>query len=92
MIYFVPLMIFMISIRIAAALSFYWLATGFITYIQQSLIFKQDSEELAETTAKIKVDDSSTAKVVTAEVSQKPKKTSPKNKKAKGGNTKKKRR
>lgn len=92
MVYFIPLMIFVISIKIAAALSFYWLVTGIITYIQQSMIFKQDSEELAETTAKIKVDNESTARVVKAEVIQKPKKQSPKNKKSKGASTKKKRR
>lgn len=92
MVYFIPVMIFAVSLRIAAALSFYWLVTGAITYIQQSLIFKQDSEELAVTTAKIKVDNSSAAKVVEAEVISKPKKSSNKNKKGKGGSSKKKRR
>ena len=89
MIYFVPFMVFFISLGIASALSFYWLVTGFITYIQQSMIFKQDSEELAETTAKIKVDNGSTAKVVKAEIIQKPKKSSASNKKStRGGNKK----
>lgn len=91
MIYFIPLMIFLISIRIAAALSFYWLVTGIITYIQQSMIFKQDSEELAETTAKVKIDGASTAKVVTAEVISKPKKSSPKNKQSSKSSKKKRR-
>lgn len=92
MIYFIPVMIFFVSLRISAALSFYWFVTGVITYIQQYLIFKQDSEELAVTTAKIKVDNSTTAKVVEAEVINKPKKSSPKTKKTKGGSSKKKRR
>ena len=92
MIYFVPFMVFFISLGIASALSFYWLVTGFITYIQQSMIFKQDSEELAETTAKIKVDNGSTAKVVKAEIIQKPKKSSASNKKSTSGGNKKKRR
>lgn len=82
MIYFIPFMVLFISLGIAGALSFYWFVTGLITYIQQSLILKKDSEELSETTAKIKVDNSSTAKVVTAEVIQKPKKQTPKNKKS----------
>ena len=92
MIYFVPFMVFFISLGIASALSFYWLVTGFITYIQQSMIFKQDSEELAETTAKIKVDNGSTAQVVKAEIIQKPKKSSASNKKSTSGGNKKKRR
>jgi len=82
MIYFIPFMVFFISLGIAGALSFYWFVTGLITYIQQSFILKKDTEELAETTAKIKIDNSSTAKVVTAEIIQKPKKQNPKNKKS----------
>jgi membrane protein insertase Oxa1/YidC/SpoIIIJ len=91
MIYFVPFMVFFISLGIAGALSFYWFITGVITYIQQSLIFKKDYEELAETTAKIKLDNSSTAKIVTAEVIQKPKKQTPKNKKPSKSNKNKRR-
>lgn len=91
MIYFVPFMVFFISLGIAGALSFYWFITGVITYIQQSLIFKKDYEELAETTAKIKLDNSSTAKIVTAEVIQKPKKQTPKNKKSSKSNKNKRR-
>jgi len=92
MIYTLPILVSVFTLHIASALSFYLLISGLITYLQQSIIFNKDAEELAETTAKIKVDDSSTAKVVKAEVISKPKKSSPKNKKTKGGNTKKKRR
>lgn len=92
MVYAVPIMVFAVTLHIASALSFYWLISGIITYMQQSIVFKKDAEELAETTAKIKIDNGSTAKVVKAKVISKPKKSSPNNKKTKGGSSKKKRR
>ena len=77
--FIVPAMIFFISISIAAALSLYWLVSGLVAYIQQSVVLKEDEEELLETTAKIKLNGESTARVVEAEIVSK--KPSNKNKK-----------
>lgn len=66
--FIVPAMIFFISISIAAALSLYWLVSGLVAYIQQSLVLKEDEDELLETTAKIKISGESTARVVEAEI------------------------
>lgn len=93
MIYFIPFMVFFISLNLAAALSFYWLISSIITYFQQAVVLKQDSDELSTTTARIKVDSTSTAKVVEAEViSKKPKKSPTKNKKGPSKSSNKKRR
>jgi membrane protein insertase Oxa1/YidC/SpoIIIJ len=39
-------MVLLFTIRIASALSLYWLVGGLIAYAQQSLILREDEEEL----------------------------------------------
>jgi YidC/Oxa1 family membrane protein insertase len=46
--YFLPIMIFFFTVGIASALSLYWLASGLVAYIQQSIILSQDEEEMEE--------------------------------------------
>jgi len=53
--YFLPIMIFVVTVELPAALSLYWLASGVIAYIQQSLILNKDEHELeaiADTSSK----------------------------------------
>ncbi|HEX5743896.1 MAG TPA: YidC/Oxa1 family membrane protein insertase [Candidatus Saccharimonadales bacterium] len=44
--YLLPVMIFVFTIGLASALSLYWLVTGVVAYIQQSIILAQDEEEM----------------------------------------------
>lgn len=44
--YLLPVMIFVFTIGLASALSLYWLTTGVVAYIQQSIILSQDEEEM----------------------------------------------
>ncbi len=44
--YLLPFMIFIITVRIAAALSLYWLVSGAVAFIQQSRVLGKDETEL----------------------------------------------
>lgn len=44
--YFIPFMIFFITVGLPAALSLYWLVSGATAYIQQAKVLNQDEEEL----------------------------------------------
>jgi len=44
--YFLPFMIFLITVRIAAALSLYWLVSGAVAYIQQAKVLGKDETEM----------------------------------------------
>ncbi len=44
--YFLPLMIFVITVNIASALSLYWLTSGIVAYIQQAKVLGQDETEM----------------------------------------------
>jgi YidC/Oxa1 family membrane protein insertase len=46
--YFIPVMIFFITLGIASALSLYWFVGGLVAFIQQSRILKQDETELED--------------------------------------------
>jgi YidC/Oxa1 family membrane protein insertase len=46
MVYFIPAMIFFISVGLAAALSLYWLTSGLVAYFQQKKVLGQDKVEL----------------------------------------------
>ncbi len=74
--YFLPFMIFLITVNIAAALSLYWLTSGIVAYIQQARVLGQDEKEL-----KITVDKPTTRTVIEGEVVQKPKSKSQNKKK-----------
>lgn len=89
-IYFLPAMIFLFTVNIASALSLYWLVGGLVAFIQQSIILREDEEEL-EKVADAKADASKKAdKAIEAEIVSEPK-TNTKNSK-KGGQNRKKRR
>lgn len=44
--YFVPFLIFFVTIGLASALSLYWLTSGLVAYWQQSRILKEDEVEM----------------------------------------------
>ncbi len=44
--YFLPFMIFLITVNIAAALPLYWLTSGVVAYIQQAKVLGKDEKEL----------------------------------------------
>jgi len=44
--YFLPVMIFVITVNIASALSLYWLTSGIVAFIQQSRVLGKDEEEM----------------------------------------------
>ena len=41
-------MIFLFTVSVASALSLYWLTSGIVAFIQQSIILGRDEEELEE--------------------------------------------
>ncbi len=46
--YLLPVMIFLFTVSVASALSLYWLTSGIVAYIQQSIILNKDEEEMEE--------------------------------------------
>jgi YidC/Oxa1 family membrane protein insertase len=44
--FLLPVMIFLFTVRLASALSLYWLAGGVVAYIQQSLVLRKDETEM----------------------------------------------
>ena len=44
--FFIPIMLFVISISLPPALSLYWLVGGLVAYWQQTRILKRDVEEM----------------------------------------------
>ena len=46
--YFIPIMVLLVTIRLASALGLYWLVGGLVAYIQQSIVLREDETELEE--------------------------------------------
>lgn len=92
MAYFMPIIIFVVTIGFAAALSLYWFVGGLVAYLQQYRLLKQDEFMLETATATVvskKPLRSSGVKVTTSSSAEKPQKT--KTKKAKTTKNRKKR-
>jgi YidC/Oxa1 family membrane protein insertase len=82
--YFIPLMVLLVTVRLASALGLYWLVGGLIAYIQQSIVLREDETEL-EALADGKPSKKDTtaipeAEIVTAASDSATKQTSPKTK------------
>lgn len=90
-IYFLPAMIFLFTINIASALSLYWLVGGLVAYIQQSIILREDEEELEAVADGKKIAKKSEKTAVEAEIVSEPKKPATKTKKGSNQNRKKRR-
>lgn len=91
-IFMLPAMVFIFTVNLASALSLYWLAGGIVALIQQSIILREDKDELAslsKTDDKAKIS-SKKANAVEAEIVSEPTPTkkSSSAKGAKKGNTK----
>lgn len=78
--FLLPGMIFLFTVNIPSALSLYWLTGGVVAYIQQSLVLRQDEDEMEAIADKPGKDVSS---IPEAEVIEAPKKTSAKTNKSK---------
>lgn len=75
MMYFLPIMVFFLTIGFASALGLYWLVGGLVAYIQQTIILRDDETELeaiADEPSK-KAEDIPEAEVVATKPSPKPK-------------------
>jgi YidC/Oxa1 family membrane protein insertase len=82
--YLLPGMIFLFTVNLASALALYWLVSGAVALIQQTIILREDTGEMeAEAASK-----TTTGKVIEGEVIEKPEK---KKKPAKKATTKKRR-
>lgn len=46
--YLLPVMIFFFTVSLASALSLYWLVSGLVAYVQQSIILNRDEEEMED--------------------------------------------
>lgn len=77
-----PFMIFIFTVGLASALSLYWLTSGVVAYIQQSIALREDEEELEKIADSPSKDTSS---IPEAEIVQPKHKKSAKNKKHKKG-------
>ena len=83
--YFIPALIFITTVKFAAALGLYWFVSGLIQYIQQLYILRQDKDEIGVVVASI------SGKEVVADIIPPAKKKSKANTKQKGKNNKKRR-
>lgn len=87
-IYMLPAMVFIFTVNIASALSLYWLAGGLVAFIQQSIILREDKDELAEMASSSKKVGSKKAAAIDAEIVAEPKARKTSSSKSKKGNTK----
>ena len=83
---FLPAMIFVFTVGIASALSLYWFIGGLVAFIQQSIVLREDSEEMQELSEPSKKDLASIPEAEVVATGAKPdqkikKKSSKKNKK-----------
>jgi YidC/Oxa1 family membrane protein insertase len=46
--FLIPAFIFLVTVNIASALSLYWLVGGIVAFIQQSIVLREDEEELEQ--------------------------------------------
>ncbi|HJP96888.1 MAG TPA: YidC/Oxa1 family membrane protein insertase [Candidatus Saccharimonadales bacterium] len=90
-IYFLPAMIFLFTINIASALSLYWLVGGLVAFIQQSIILREDKEELEAVTDGKDTKKKSAKTAIEAEIVSEPKPAAKTKKKGSSQNRKKRR-
>lgn len=83
--YIIPVMVFLFTVNLPAALSLYWLAGGLVAYIQQSIALREDESDM-EKLADAKPAHKDASKIVEAEVVSQPK--SPTKTKKKGSQKK----
>ncbi|HJQ09245.1 MAG TPA: YidC/Oxa1 family membrane protein insertase [Candidatus Saccharimonadales bacterium] len=74
--FLLPAMVFIFTVNIASALALYWLVSGIVALIQQTIILRDDTAEMVNEAEGDKAKDGKT--VIEGEVIEKPKKTEPK--------------
>ncbi|CAN5373361.1 YidC family membrane integrase SpoIIIJ [soil metagenome] len=79
--YFIPVMIFFLTVNIASALSLYWLVSGIVAVLQQGRVLGQDETEFE---ASVADETKSTKKIIEGEVIQKTKSAAKKSASKKG--------
>jgi YidC/Oxa1 family membrane protein insertase len=83
--YFIPIMIFVLTVNLAAALSLYWLVGGITAYFQQARALKDDETEMEEIadadSGTVKGANGSKVKVIEGEIVEKTAADKPKTKK-----------
>ena len=75
--FFIPVMIFLFTVNIASALSLYWLTSGLVAFIQQSIVLRDDEtkmEEIADKPSKKDLKSIPEAEVVSSKPSKSAKK------------------
>ena len=87
-IYLFPALIFLFSVSIASAISLYWLVSGIVAYIQQSIVLRDDVDEMehiADKKARVATANEREKTAIQAEIvsSPSPVKSKPKRKTAK---------
>lgn len=70
--YIIPVMVFLFTVNLPAALSLYWLSGGLVAYIQQSIALREDESDM-EKLADAKSPSKDVSKIVEAEVVAQPK-------------------
>lgn len=78
-IFFIPAMLFLVTVGLASAMPLYWLVSGLVAYYQQSQILKHDVTEMEAEVDKVPV----AAEIIEQPQPKKQKKTSKKHKHAK---------
>jgi YidC/Oxa1 family membrane protein insertase len=78
--YLIPVMIFVFTVNIASALSLYWLVSGLVAFIQQSIVLNRDETEMEALADK---PSKNVAKIPEAEIVENKTKKHPKSKTAK---------
>ncbi len=84
--YIIPLMVFLFTVNLPAALSLYWFSGGVVAYIQQAIALREDEEDMEKLADKPSKD---VSKIAEAEVISEPKQKAKKSPKKKSGKRKK---
>jgi len=74
MTFFLPVLILVFTIHLASALSLYWLVSGLVAYIQQSIILREDTKEMEASVDSVDVARTKEKQAIEAEIVAVPKK------------------
>jgi YidC/Oxa1 family membrane protein insertase len=73
--YIIPVMVFLFTVNLPAALSLYWLAGGIVAYIQQTIALREEESDLEKLASNGDKPHKDASKIVEAEVISQPKST-----------------
>jgi membrane protein insertase Oxa1/YidC/SpoIIIJ len=81
--YIIPVMVFIFTVNLPAALSLYWLTSGIVAYIQQSVALREDEEDMEKLASEGTTPSKDVSKIAEAEIVSEPQPKTPKKKSAK---------